>query len=162
MSMVIATGFRLRKTTLSNVLRCVTEFRKLVMPRAEAIMDTFLASYGYDEWQKMRHSLERSSYDVSCSLTFFPSPDGFDTFYGMFFGERAGEWLSLWMQTSGAEDFCYWNNSDTRPEGVSADMWETRQYIWDREIFKYDLRPDHVGFSIEVIGKNDPLPKAWR
>ncbi|MGL6097168.1 MAG: hypothetical protein ACRC7O_15390, partial [Fimbriiglobus sp.] len=43
-----------------------------------------------------------------------------------------------------AKDFCYWNDTDARPKGVSFGDWESRGIMWQMIDERWNQRIVHV------------------
>lgn len=54
--------------------------------------------------------------------------------YGYVRTER-DDWFEEFMRTDFVDEYAYWNGTDYRPDGVSADEWERRRVVW-REIIE--------------------------
>jgi hypothetical protein len=65
-------------------------------------------------------------------------------------------------EIDGVEEYGYWNNTDSYPDGVTAADWEVRKAAWDRLIprggytnmLSFNLRPSYDGGVRRCLGRN--------
>jgi hypothetical protein len=183
MSTSIPRGFRMKDMTVGGLQGLLRRFRAEAIPAAygllaahmaaEAARVVDLAALGKrlpeadrplsriwervrKDWKEARGGSRHPEIDVECEIS-FASAEGW--LLGIVHTEH-DELHDLWMRTSGAEDFSWWNGSDSRPKGVSAAEWKERGRLW-RAALPGSGVPSECGFSFALVGERlAPLDRA--
>jgi hypothetical protein len=171
MSVKIYYGFK-TTLTLNELLSRVRTFRATVWrPDAEKQIDTYMKNFGkggYVSWLDGRAEARRTKIsnpllETDCSITVFPVRDIYedrDVFVGIVYAAQR-QWYTKWLQQPDIQEYGYWDNSD-EPEGIPADLWETRRLEWGKALLNHSGVPSMEGFSIDISDPLGPAPKAWR
>lgn len=172
MSTKIYTGFLIETDSLACLMEKVDAFRPWVIRQAEKKMDDFIrvlvksgvsASEAWRTWDARRIALRQTmqrdpAVDVEFSLSFFPEPPGGHCLGIVYTAEDA--WRRKWLKQPGVHDYSYWDNAD-KPSRVSGPEWRQREEAWKSVLPDNDPVVMH-SFSIDLIGPNNPWPKAMR
>lgn len=169
MSTKIYQGFRLATDSLAEALRIINSFRPWVTEQSELLYDTFIenmtkggvtASEAHASWWNLRDRVRKEQrriihVDTDFNVVLIPAGGAV---LGVAYTEHP-DWYTAWCAHEGVEEFGYWDNDDTLPDGVNEAQWEARKEAWS---VLTGAPVCMQGFSIELVSPNGPLAKAWR
>ncbi|KWA84120.1 hypothetical protein WL29_22405 [Burkholderia ubonensis] len=169
MSTKIYQGFRLATDSLAEANRIINGFRPWVTEQSEKLFDTFIenltkkgdsAAEAHNKWQDYREQIRKTGrrvppVDTDFNVVLIPSGG---VMLGVVYTEHP-DWYAAWCVHEGVEEFGYWDNDDTLPDGVDEAQWEARKQAWS---VLTGAPVCMQGFSIELVSPHGPLAKPWR